>query len=86
MIVRFTYCVVNHLTGSPIPPIISTDPIREPFLVGCNLDVGVPDTANTAQVNCAATVGSDRVRVDSCVLDSEEVEYCELSATLCSAF
>ena len=67
-----------HLFDSavpPTPPPRPTDPFREPFLVSCNIDVG--QNSLTATVNCAATVGSSRVNIDSCVLDSNPSEICK---------
>ena len=49
----------------PLPPPSPTVPLREPFLVGCNIDANFPE----AMVECAATVGAARVNIDSCVLD-----------------
>ena len=49
----------------PIPPPSPTVPLREPFLVGCNINANFPE----AMVECAATVGASRVNIDSCVLD-----------------
>ena len=60
------------------PPPRPTDPFFEPFLVGCNIDVNEAE----AVVNCAATVGSSRVNVDSCVLDSDPNVLSEICKSL----
>jgi hypothetical protein len=60
--------IVSFILGAALPATVPprpTDPFLEPFLVSCNIDATVAE----AFVNCAATVGSSRVNIDSCVLD-----------------
>ena len=70
------FCLMCYSTHSlSILPIIAAAPqtppsiLPEPFLVSCRIDVD--RVSLTASVGCAATVGSSRVRVDGCELDSD---------------
>ena len=85
----YTWCVFNRqslcdviiiLAAAlpPTPPPRPTDPFFEPFVVSCNIGVNEAE----AVVNCAATVGSSRVNVDSCVLDLDPNVLSEICKSL----